>query len=134
MKYIAVLILAALASFYAGCSVLKSQQAPAVLYYAGFKVAAKAQPSEVEFVADAIGYLLNSDAESIAYSAVESWYAEYRLTLKLDPIDREMLEMLVIKPLWDELKKKYGGVEADLTDPQVRASLAAFQSGLLAGI
>ena len=132
MKLIIAII--AIAFALTGCSTLKGPQGPIVLYYAGAKVAEKADPSDVQFVADAIGHLLASDAENIAYASVESWYAEYRLTLKLDPIDREVLEMLVVKPLWEKLKERFGGVSANLTDPQVRASLAAFQGGLLAGI
>lgn len=136
---VACLIAAALigvAFFGYGCATLaENPQLEATAFkLAGYKAAKEAIRKDADnaavaiFVADAIDVVMGEP--EILYERVEAWYREQRERIRMDPIERELLEDLVIVPLWEELKRRYGGAALDLTDPRVRADLIAFKDGV----
>lgn len=121
-----------------GCASLSPVARTTLYYTAGYKATAEAvqhHPGNREaaaFIADTIETALAE--EEIAYAAIEVWYRRERERLALDPIDRELLEMLVIKPLYENLKRKYGGVKLRMDNPDVRDAVEAFVSGVRAAL
>lgn len=114
-------------------------QSQMALYYAGSKAATKAIQSnpgnidKVQLVVDALD-ALQEKGEGIVIETVEQWYKEFRKEIKIDPLDLQMLETIVIFPLWQELKNRYGEVSIGISDPKVVSDLNAFKSGLLRAI
>lgn len=124
------LVLVALFSYGCESTAAKRTGFEAAGYLAASKAIAKDAENveKVEFVADAIAALL--DEESILFEAIEEWYAENRLKVKMDPVELRFLEILFIEPAWEKLKAKYGGKLLNLKDEAVQADLWAFEQGL----
>lgn len=136
MKTIQKLLLAAVAVLF--LSACETSNNP-YLRETGFKLGAyKAareaidhHPSNVEVVEGVVATIdLLLQEQSIVYTSIETWWAEEWPKVSMDPIEKELLEDLVIVPLWRKLKERHKGTVLDITNSQVRADIAAFKSGL----
>jgi len=118
-----------------GCPTTDSYLRETGFKLGGYTAASKAighHAGNVEAVAEVAKIIeaVLDEEEGILFAAVEEWYAEYRQTFAVDALELELLEELFIRPLWQRLKRKYGGKILEVRNPQVRADLWAFKEGL----
>lgn len=136
MKNAIKLTLVAVAAFlFTGCETSNSYLRETGFKLGGYTAASKAighHAGNVEAVAEVAQIIeaVLEEEEGIVFAAVEEWYAQYRETFEVDALELELLEELFIKPLWQRLKRKYGGKILQVRNPQVRADLWAFKEGL----
>ncbi len=136
MKIIDILIALFILSLCSGCETTSYK--PALYYYGGYKATMQAidhhegNREVAEFIVEATDLLLAK--RIVAYSLIEEWYAREREKLHMDAIDRDALELIVIKPLWEKLKSKYQGLSLNLDDPEIKQSVLSFQAGMKAAL